>query len=47
MPTQEYAIGIESFPGNLIASIFHFEKMEFFELDEAEASARNPVEVKF
>ena len=47
MNARDLSIGIESFPGNLIASIFHFEKMEFFELDEAEASARNPVEVKF
>jgi LemA protein len=39
--------GIESFPGNVIASWFKFEKMEFFELDETEAVARQPVEVKF
>ena len=38
---------IESFPGNVIASTFHFQKMEFFELDGADAAARNPVEVKF
>lgn len=39
--------GIESFPGNVIAGIFKFEKQEFFELDEANSAARNPVEVKF
>lgn len=38
---------IESFPGNLIASTFRFGKMEFFELDESEAAAKQPVEVKF
>jgi LemA protein len=38
---------IESFPSNIIASIFHFVKMEFFELGDGEAAARNPVEVKF
>ena len=38
---------IESFPGNLIASTFHFGKMEFFQLDEADAAAKQPVEVKF
>lgn len=38
---------IEQFPGNIIAGAFHFAKMEFFELDESEASARKPVEVKF
>lgn len=38
---------IESFPSNLIAGMFNFSKMEFFELEESEAAARNPVEVKF
>ena len=37
---------IESFPNNLIAGVFNFSKMEFFQL-EADAVARNPVEVKF
>jgi len=36
---------VESFPNNLIASIFRFAKMEFFELEES--AAREPVEVKF
>ncbi len=38
---------IESFPGNLIASMFRFEPREFFELSESEAAARQPVAVKF
>jgi LemA protein len=38
---------IESFPSNVVAKIFNFVKMEFFELGEGEAAARNPVEVKF
>jgi LemA protein len=38
---------IESFPSNIIANSFHFEKMEFFELSDADAAARNPVEVTF
>ncbi len=42
---RDLNIGIESFPGNIIASMFKFSKMEFFELEEA--VARNPVEVKF
>lgn len=37
--------GIESFPGNLIAGIFKFNKMEFFELEGE--GARGPVEVRF
>ncbi len=36
---------VESFPSNLIAGMFHFSKMDLFELSsEAE---KNPVEVKF
>lgn len=38
---------IEHFPSNIIAGIFHFVKMDFFQLDEANAAAREPVEVKF
>lgn len=38
---------IESFPNNVIAGMFKFGKMDFFELAESEAAAKNPVEVKF
>jgi len=39
---------IQTFPSNLIASIFSFTNRDFFELDEAEqAQAEKPVEVKF
>lgn len=41
---RDLNIGIESFPGSLIASTFHFSKMEFFETSEAEKA---PVSVKF
>jgi LemA protein len=37
---------IESFPGNMIAGMFHFSQMEFFDLADNDA-AQNPVEVKF
>ena len=37
---------IESFPGNIIAKIFNFSKMEFFDLADNDV-AQNPVEVKF
>jgi len=37
---------IESFPGNLIARMFNFSKMEFFDLPDNDV-AQNPVEVKF
>ena len=36
-----------SFPGNMIAKSFHFQKKEFFGLDASDAAAKNPVEVKF
>lgn len=42
---RDLNIGIESFPGNIIAGVFKFTKMEFFELEEI--AARNPVAVKF
>lgn len=37
---------IERFPGNIIAKMFNFAKMEFFDLADNDA-AQNPVEVKF
>ncbi|MFA5791422.1 MAG: LemA family protein [Candidatus Paceibacterota bacterium] len=37
---------IESFPGNVIASVFNFSKMDFFDLADNDV-AQNPVEVKF
>ena len=43
---RDLNIGLESFPGSMIALIFHFSKMEFFDLGDATAE-RNPVEVKF
>lgn len=38
---------IEAFPSNLIANMFKFEPREFFELEESEAAAKEPVKVKF
>ena len=37
---------VESFPSNLIANMFNFVKMEFFDLPDNDV-AQNPVEVKF
>ena len=37
---------IESFPSNIIANMFKFAKMEFFDLPDNDV-AQNPVEVKF
>lgn len=36
----------EVFPSNVIAGMFHFSKMDFFDLGDNDA-AQNPVEVKF
>ena len=44
---RDLTIGIQSFPGNIIASMFGFAPMQYFELGEGEVAARNPVEVKF
>ena len=37
---------VEQFPGNIIAGMFSFSKMEFFDIPDDHA-AQNPVEVKF
>jgi LemA protein len=39
--------GLQSFPGNILAGIFHFEPREYFELGAEEAAAREPVKVQF
>jgi len=36
---------IEMFPANIVASLFKFQQMEFFEIEEG--AAREPVKVKF
>jgi LemA protein len=42
---RDLNIAVEAFPGNIIAGIFHFAKMELFTLEEE--AAKQPVEVKF
>ena len=42
---RDLNIGIETFPKNIIANMFKFAKMEFFQLEEVEA--REPVKVSF
>lgn len=44
---RDLNISIDSFPSNIIAKTFSFMKQEFFELEEGEAAARQPVAVKF
>ncbi|OHA33799.1 MAG: hypothetical protein A2928_03010 [Candidatus Taylorbacteria bacterium RIFCSPLOWO2_01_FULL_45_15b] len=43
---RDLNIKVDTFPPNVIANIFKFGKMEFFEL-EAESVEKKPVEVKF
>jgi LemA protein len=43
---RDLNIKVDSFPSNIIANMFHFAKMQFFDLGDTDA-ARNPVEVKF
>jgi LemA protein len=43
---RDLNIKIESFPSNILANMFGFSKMEFFDLADNDA-AQNPVEVKF
>lgn len=38
---------VEQFAGNLVAGHFGFIQAEFFELDEADSAARQPVKVSF
>ncbi|MEW5907950.1 MAG: LemA family protein [Patescibacteria group bacterium] len=43
---RDLNIKIDSFPSNIIAGIFAFKKMEFFDLEEGE-TAKEPVKVNF
>ena len=43
---RDLNIKVESFPSNILASLFHFSKKEFFDVADNDA-AQNPVEVKF
>lgn len=44
---RELNTSLTVFPGNVIAGVFKFGPMEFFQLDIADADAKNPVQVKF
>lgn len=44
---QDLNTALQSFPGNVIGSSFHFQKMDLFQLDAADAAAREPVKVSF
>jgi len=44
---RDLAIGLQSFPANLIGTTFNFKEREYFELEEDEQQARDPVKVEF
>jgi LemA protein len=43
---RDFNTAVEHFPGNIIAKMFNFAKMEFFDLADDDV-AQKPVEVKF
>ncbi len=43
---RDFNTGVQMFPGNIIAGMFNFKALEFFELEQ-DSDAKNPVEVKF
>jgi LemA protein len=44
---KELNTKIQTVPANIFAGMFSFKEAEFFELDEADAAAKNPVKVAF
>lgn len=38
---------VQSFPGNLIAGLFGFAQIDYFQLGEGDAAAKEPVKVQF
>lgn len=43
---RDFNTGVQMFPGNIIASMFKFSALEYFELEQ-DSVEKNPVEVKF
>lgn len=44
---RDLNIAVDAFPSNIIARIFKFTHMEFFDLGESKTVAQEPVQVKF
>lgn len=44
---RDFNTSLQTFPTNLVAGWFRFSAKQFFELDEAQQAAREPVPVKF
>lgn len=43
---RDFNTGVQMFPASIVASMFNFKALEFFELEQ-DSEAKNPVEVKF
>jgi LemA protein len=43
---RDFNTGVQTFPGNLIAGMFKFTSLEFFELEQ-DSAEKNPVSVSF
>lgn len=44
---RDFNTQIETFPSNVVASMFNFKQMEFFEIEEKKASEKEPPKVEF
>lgn len=44
---RDLAISLQSFPSNIVGNMFKFKEAQYFELDENEEAAREPVKVDF
>jgi len=44
---RDLAISLQSFPSNIVGNMFNFKEATYFELDENEVEARDPVKVDF
>lgn len=44
---RDLAIGLQSFPANIVGNMFNFKEEQYFELGDDEAEAREPVKVDF
>ena len=44
---RDFNTSIQKFPTNIMAGMFGFTSMEFFQLDAADAAAKEPVKVQF
>lgn len=44
---RDLKIGLQTFPQNIVGNMFNFKEEPYFELEEDEAEARDPVAVKF